>query len=156
MHGCALFYQFHPLLVKLLTAGQYISIISYSMQSLTESRQQWKDLKVECKNIDQVLELPDSEPLSRTADGSIRLQGASFGWPTKPPAQYTVKANGTPCKAVTDGGVQRDAVNVGARLVRHPRRAVGGAGPRRRNRVGRREGRAPVGVGERLGREARS
>lgn len=90
-------------LVKLLTAGSYITIISQSMQSITESRQQWRDLCAECKNIDEMYELPDSQPLKRTADGSIRLQGASFGWPVKPPTKYSVKANDTPVTAVTEG-----------------------------------------------------
>ena len=42
-------------LVKLLTAGSYISIITWSMVSITVCRQQWKDLCVECKNIDGIL-----------------------------------------------------------------------------------------------------
>jgi ABC-type multidrug transport system fused ATPase/permease subunit len=87
-------------LSKLLQAGSIISIISRSMQSLTESRQQWKDLCVECKNIDRVLSRPDSEPLSRTPDGSLRLKNASFGWPIKPPTTYTVKAADTAITAV--------------------------------------------------------
>ena len=85
-------------LVKLLTAGSYISIITWSMTSITYCRQQWKDLCVECKNIDQLLELPDSAPMERTPDGSIRAQGAAFGWPAKPPATYTVTEEETPCK----------------------------------------------------------
>lgn len=100
-------------LVKLLTAGQYISIITFSMQSITDSRQQWRDLCVECKNIDQVLALPDSEPLERTVDGSIRLSNASFGWPMRPPTQYTVKANDTPCDSVTEGDKENAALQAG-------------------------------------------
>ena len=98
-------------LVKLLTAGSYISIITYvyikykktvscphfvhrsedfiktgsghkhrettqkrgrpffcrwSMTSITYCRQQWKDLEVECKNIDGILELPDSGKKKKT------------------------------------------------------------------------------------------
>lgn len=96
-------------LVKLLTAGSYISIITFSMQSITEARQQWRDLCVECKNIDAVLALPDAPPLQHTADGSIQLTNASFGWPIKPPAKYKVKSDGTSCLSVTNG-VQADAV----------------------------------------------
>ena len=95
-------------LVKLLTAGQYISIITWSMTSITYCRQQWKDLVVECKNIDAVLELPDATPLERTSDGTIDLNGAAFGWPAKPPTTYTVAANDTPCSS-TKGEVS-DAV----------------------------------------------
>ena len=84
-------------LVKLLTAGSYISIITWSMTSITYCRQQWKDLCVECKNIDAVLELPDAVPLERTVDGSIQLKGAAFGWPAKPPVAYTVTKKDTPC-----------------------------------------------------------
>ena len=91
-------------LVKLLTAGSYISIISSAMQAITESRQQWRDLYAECKNIDEMFELPDAEPLARTDDGSLRLAGASFGWPAKPADTYSVKADATPCAPVTDGG----------------------------------------------------
>jgi hypothetical protein len=50
-----------------------------------------------------VLELPDSEPLQRSSDGSIQLTNASFGWPTKPPAVYSVTAKGTTCTPVTGG-----------------------------------------------------
>ncbi len=96
-------------LVKLLTAGSYISIISFSMQSITEARQQWRDLCVECKNIDAVLALPDATPLAHTADGSIQLTDASFGWPMKPPAKFKVKTDGTSCSSVTEG-VLADAV----------------------------------------------
>lgn len=92
-------------LVKLLTAGSYISIITFSMQSITEARQQWRDLCVECKNIDAVLALPDATPLQHTADGSIQLTNASFGWPMKPPAKYEVKIDGTSCSSVTEGDV---------------------------------------------------
>ncbi len=84
-------------LVKLLTAGSYISIITWSMVSITYCRQQWKDLCVECKNIDEILELPDSPPLERTADGSIWLTDAAFGWPLKPPVSYKVIVKDTVC-----------------------------------------------------------
>jgi ABC-type multidrug transport system fused ATPase/permease subunit len=90
-------------LVKLLTAGSYITIISSSMQKVTESRQQWRDLCAECANIDEMFELPDSEPLKRSSDGSIRLTDASFGWPTKPPTAYKVKADGTACAPLAAG-----------------------------------------------------
>ena len=86
-------------LVKLLTAGQYISIITWSMTSITYCRQQWKDLVVECKNVDAVLELPDATPLEHTLDGSIQANGAAFGWPAKPPASYTVVAKDTRCRS---------------------------------------------------------
>ncbi len=95
-------------LVKLLTAGSYISIITWSMVSITVCRQQWKDLCVECKNIDDILELPDSVPLERTADSSIRLTKATFGWPLKPPTSYEVTTKDTVCKQ--DEGQQEDAL----------------------------------------------
>ena len=85
-------------LVKLLTAGSYISIMSSSMQAVSESRQQWRDLCAECANIDEMFELPDAEPLTHTSDGSIQLKNASFGWPAKPPAAYSVKAKDTVCQ----------------------------------------------------------
>ena len=94
-------------LVKLLTAGSYISIITWSMVSITVCRQQWKDLCVECKNIDGILRLPDSVPLQRTLDGSIRLKNAAFGWPVKPPTSYTVIKD-TAC--TRDKGQQGDAL----------------------------------------------
>ena len=83
--------------------SRYISIISFSMQSITEARQQWRDLCVECTNIDAVLALPDATPLQHTADGSIQLTDASFGWPMKPPAKYRVKTDGALCSSVTEG-----------------------------------------------------
>ena len=67
------------------------------MTSITYCRQQWKDLCVECKNIDAVLELPDSVPLERSVDGSIQATGAAFGWPAKPPVGYTVTAKDAVC-----------------------------------------------------------
>jgi|EP01046_Picozoa_sp_COSAG06_P014583 hypothetical protein len=36
------------------------------MTSITYCRQQWKDLEVECKNIDGILELPDSGKKKKT------------------------------------------------------------------------------------------
>ena len=90
-------------LVKLLTAGSYISIITWSMTSITYCRQQWKDLCQECKNIDELLELPDSTPLRNNPDGAITADGASFGWPAKPPVAYTVTAKDTPCEGVAGG-----------------------------------------------------
>eukprot|EP01052_Picozoa_sp_SAG31_P004097 SAG31_NODE_166_length_21670_cov_22.507719_15_plen_245_part_00 len=90
-------------LVKLLTAGSYISIISQAMQAVTESRQQWKDLCAECKNIDKMFELPYGDVLDRTADGSIVLKDASFGWPVKPPTKYTVLAKDTAITPISDG-----------------------------------------------------
>lgn len=101
--------------MKLLTAGQYISIITWSMTSITYCRQQWKDLVVECKNIDAVLELPDATPLERTLDGSIKVQGAAFGWPSKPPVAYTVTTKDTTCssKTPTDGESKPVLLQVG-------------------------------------------
>eukprot|EP01043_Picozoa_sp_COSAG02_P009580 COSAG02_NODE_327_length_24561_cov_92.867754_19_plen_797_part_00 len=92
-------------LVKLLTAGSYITIISSSMQKVTESRQQWRDLCAECANIDEMFELPDAEPLKRSSDGAIRLGDAAFGWPTKPPTRYSVAANGTVCTPLAPSGI---------------------------------------------------
>lgn len=88
-------------LVKLLTAGSYISIISSSMQMVTDSRQQWRDLCAECANIDEMFELPDADPLRRSSDGAIRLDHAAFGWPTKPPARYAIVASDAVCAPLT-------------------------------------------------------
>ena len=84
-------------LVKLLTAGSYIQIITTSMEYFTQARQQWRDLAAECLNIDKVLRLPDAPPLARSADGAIRVSGGgSFGWPRKPPQRYTVSGSTDP------------------------------------------------------------
>ena len=90
-------------LVKLLTAGQFIQIISSSMSSLQEALAKWREFKTESKNIDNILALPDAEPLERSTDGSITLTRASFGWPIKPVHTYEVETNGTECE--TDSGV---------------------------------------------------
>ena len=46
--------------------------------------------------------MPDALPLDRSTDGGIVLSGASFGWPVKPPVQFSVKADETPFKSASD------------------------------------------------------
>jgi ABC-type multidrug transport system fused ATPase/permease subunit len=97
-------------LVKLLTAGQYIQIISASMTALQRTVAQWKEFVIEAKSIDDILLLPDAEPLQRSADGTIRLSQASFGWPVKPPQRYEVTAKGdTPCVPAAASKANADA-----------------------------------------------
>ena len=49
------------------------------------------------------MDKPHGVPHQHTADGSIQLTDASFGWPMKPPAKYRVKADGALCSSVTEG-----------------------------------------------------
>jgi hypothetical protein len=59
--------------------GSYISIITWSMTSITYCRQQWKDLCTECKNIDELLELPDAPALGEQAPADDRKRGGGGG-----------------------------------------------------------------------------
>jgi ABC-type multidrug transport system fused ATPase/permease subunit len=53
--------------------------------------------------MDAVLSLPQRVPLPVSPDGSIRVQNAAFGWPTKPPRRYTVDKSNTSWNSSTDG-----------------------------------------------------
>ena len=77
------------------------------MTAVTYSRQKWRDMVAECKNIDAVLALPNADPVPRTQDGTIKLTDAVFGWPCKPPDAYSINTNDTawrPRVAAEGGG----------------------------------------------------
>lgn len=60
------------------------------MNGIQKARAGWKNVAVECENIDAILRLPEAPPLNRSDDGTIHLTDASFGWPVKPATRYKV------------------------------------------------------------------